>query len=329
MQDTFNSTPTQSNPGSWRGASQRWTAERFIAFARSVHGDRYDYSLVVYRNDDIHVVIICPQHGEFRQIPGKHKAGQGCRFCAATQRNYDRRLTLDDFLRRASEKHGERYDYQKVNITGVDSFCTITCRVHGDFEQTPYKHLRGQGCPGCRYISGGDSLRKTLVRFVEDARRVHGDKFDYSLVEYRRNGVLVTIVCPKHGQFQQTPANHLMGKGCRFCSRSLGEEAVEACLNKYGVTFIRQAKFDTCRNKVRLRFDFYLPDHMTLIEYDGLQHFEPVADFGGQFSHDQLKENDAIKTEWASSNGYTLLRIPYWEQSNIELHIVRLLEGAK
>lgn len=88
----------------------------------------------------------------------------------------------------------------------------ITCPIHGDFEQCPEKHLKGFGCPVC---SGRDGI--TTEKFIKRAKEIHGNKYDYSKVDYKDNKTKVTIICPKHGEFEQAPSNHLRSCGCRKC----------------------------------------------------------------------------------------------------------------
>ncbi len=137
----------------------RLTIETFLERARCVHGDKYDYSNVVYVNKDTKVAIICPEHGLFYQTPHNHAAGKGCPKCVA---NY--KLTQDDFIRKAKEVHGTNYDYTKTVYTKNAAKVIITCPMHGDFEQEANSHLQGHGCPVCGKMLQGGSLESRILR---------------------------------------------------------------------------------------------------------------------------------------------------------------------
>jgi len=184
----------------------------FIRDAISMHQDKYDYSKVEYKGVIEKVCIICPEHGEFWQSPRIHLRGCGCPICGSVKQNDATRLTKNDFIRKAREIHGYKYDYSKVNyINNLTKICII-CPKHGEFWQTPNKHLLGQGCPIC-----GGTKRLTTEEFIRKAREIHGDKYDYTKVDYINNSVKVCIICPEHGEFWQTPHNHLIGHGCPKC----------------------------------------------------------------------------------------------------------------
>lgn len=141
-----------------------------------------------------------------------------------------RRKPIEQVLQEFREVHGDRFDYSLVEYKSTMQKVVIVCPDHGAFEQTPLAHLRGQGCPQCGAKRRARSSRKTTKQFIEEAVMVHGKKYDYSLVKYRTNKEKVRILCPRHGEFLQTPADHLSGKGCRLCgieksaaSRSLGD----------------------------------------------------------------------------------------------------------
>lgn len=184
----------------------------FIRDAIGVHQDKYDYSKVEYKGVTEKVCIICPKHGEFWQSPRIHLRGCGCPICGSVKQNDATRLTKNDFVQKAREIHGCKYDYSKVNyINNLTKVC-INCAEHGEFWQTPNKHLLGQGCPIC-----GGTKRLTTEEFIRKAREIHGDKYDYSKVEYINNSTKVCIICPEHGEFLQTPHNHLIGHDCPKC----------------------------------------------------------------------------------------------------------------
>ena len=125
-----------------------------------------------------------------------------------------KRYTTKQFISKARNVHGDRYDYSEVRYVRSDEPVTIICPEHGPFGQEPRRHLQGRGCPSC----SKPSRHTTTEQFVEKARAVHGDRYDYSLVDYSLNSVKVTIVCRKHGPFNQTPNCHVnQGQGCPRC----------------------------------------------------------------------------------------------------------------
>lgn len=123
--------------------------KEFIKKAKKIHGDKYDYLKVEYKNNSTKVCIICPEHGEFWQIPNAHLNGNGCKFCAIEKRSEQRRLKLTDFIKKSSAIHNAKYDYSKVNYKNNETKVCIICPEHGEFWQTPHAHLNGQGCPKC------------------------------------------------------------------------------------------------------------------------------------------------------------------------------------
>lgn len=186
----------------------------FIAKALSVHGDRYDYSLVDYKTAMDPVKIICKVHGVFEQRPHDHLRGHGCRQCFLD----DHRLSTSDFVQKARLVHGDSYDYSLVNYQSSDDYVDIVCKKHGVFSQLARTHLSGHGCPLCGIESQADSLRFSFFEFLEMAHAAHGNKYDYSCVDYVDMGTDVKILCPEHGLFIQKPRSHVLGRGCPTCS---------------------------------------------------------------------------------------------------------------
>lgn len=193
--------------------AKKVTTEDFIRRARELHGDKYDYSKTVYVSATTPITIICPEHGEFQQRPVNHTMGRGCRDCAG-----NKPLTVAKFIERAQTKHGSRYDYSQVAFEGVENKITIICPEHGPFEQRVMTHLKGFNCPKCGRVSVAGKLGHSMDRFLSDARNAHGDKYDYSGVEYKNALSKVKINCPIHGAFLQTPASHVRGVACSKCS---------------------------------------------------------------------------------------------------------------
>ncbi len=186
----------------------------FIAEARKVHGRRYDYSKVCYSTVDEKVTIICRKHGPFEQSPYNHLKGHNCRDCSGLKKR-----TTESFISKAREVHGDYYDYSHVHYVNDREKVKIICPQHGAFPQSPNKHLAGQGCISCGVDQQHEQQRKTLKEFLNEARNIHGEQYDYSLVEYVNNRTPVTIICADHGEFSQAPEKHLAGQGCPDCAQ--------------------------------------------------------------------------------------------------------------
>jgi ribosomal protein L36 len=194
--------------------SRRLTTADFISKARQVHGDRYDYSKTNYVNNSIKITINCRDHGAFTQTPNNHLGNHGCPDCAGKKQ-----LTTETFIEKAKAAHGEKYDYSKVEYVSAHERVTIICPDHGPFQQTANAHRRGQGCPDCGRLVTESARRLTTEEFIPKAKAVHGDRYDYSQVEYLGRHKKVRIICSDHGQFVQTPGSHLSGRGCPKCGK--------------------------------------------------------------------------------------------------------------
>ena len=285
--------------------SKKLTTEEFIEKARKVHGDKYDYSNVEYINAKTKVEIICSIHGIFWQNPHDHLNKAGCSYCANEHRNDNSRLTTKEFIKRAKEVHGDKYDYSNAEYKGANIKLKIICPAHGIFEQTPSKHLnRKHGCPIC----SGQYMDTNL--FVQKARKVHGDKYDYSNTNYFNTNTKVKIICPIHGTFEQIPSDHLQSKGCPRCKSSKGEAEIRNYLKEQNIIFEEQKKFKDCKDERQLPYDFYVPEKRMLIEYQGNQHY--YNSFRKEL-HDwhRYKHHDWLKRKYAKGNNYQLLTISY------------------
>jgi Zn finger protein HypA/HybF involved in hydrogenase expression len=194
---------------------KKLTTIEFIEKAKKVNGNKYDYSLVKYVGGTIKVVIICPNHQQFEQSPKGHLKGKGCIKCGGTKK-----LTTIEFIEKAEKVHGNKYDYSLVKYVSGQIKVVIIYPIknHDQFEQTPTNHLQIHGCPKCAIILKAENLKMTQKDFIEKSKKVHGDKYDYSLVEYVGSKIKLNIICPDHQQFQQSPNQHLCGDGCPKCA---------------------------------------------------------------------------------------------------------------
>jgi very-short-patch-repair endonuclease len=180
----------------------------FIDKAKAIHGNKFDYSKVEYKNREKKIEIICDRHGSFFQHPYLHLRGHGCRKCSKTSKD-----TTAIFIKKARKVHGKKYDYSLVEYMGQNTAVSIGCLTHGVFTQKANEHLKGRGCAKC---SG--NVRDTLKSFIKKAYKVHGDIYDYTKVKYVNSLTKVTIVCKEHAEFRQVPNSHLQGRGCPECA---------------------------------------------------------------------------------------------------------------
>lgn len=198
----------------------KYTVEEFIQKAKAIHGDKYDYSKIQpFDKMSEKLCIICPTHGEFWQEAHGHLRGYGCLKCYYDSLKQSSRSNTQKFIERARKKHGDFFDYSKVDYkTRNDPVCII-CPKHGEFWQTPGNHLLARGCLECKKESAHNKYSLGKDNFIKKARKIHGDKYDYSKVDYYNNHSKITIICPEHGEFVQTANEHLVGRGCPICGK--------------------------------------------------------------------------------------------------------------
>lgn len=193
------------------------TTDKFIENSQKIHGDKYDYSQTNYIKSSLKLIIICREHGDFHQTANNHISGHGCPKCSNIKISKNLSKTMDFFINEACEKHNNEYSYDKVEYVNSNTKITITCRIHGDFEQKPANHLNGQGCAKCANLTKNQNKKLTTESFIEKSRIIHGEIYNYSKVRYLKSNIKVDLICKEHGTFKIKPNSHLAGQGCSKC----------------------------------------------------------------------------------------------------------------
>lgn len=207
---------------------KKLNTEQFIEKAKKVHGEnKYNYSKVNYTGHKNKVIIICNECGnEFTQTAGGHLHGQGCPKC-----NGGVKYTQEEFIEKAKEIHGDKYTYDKVNYVNSVTPVIVTCDLHGDFEIKPVRFLLGYGCACCNTAT---NIKYDTETFIEAAKKVHGDRYNYDKVNYININTPIIIKCNICGEeFTQRPHDHLCGHGCSNCNGGVKIDTQE---------FIRRAR---------------------------------------------------------------------------------------
>lgn len=203
-----------------------WDIEVFKKEARKQHGDKFDYSRVVLSGANGKILIVCPNHGEFEQTANGHLR-YGCYNC-----NPRRKRTSEDFIKEAKAVHGNKFDYSLVEYVRSDKKVLIICPKHGVFKQEPRNHLL-YDCSKCKF------QEKLLSNneFIKKCKEIHGDRYDYSLTEYKGCNNEVTIICKEHGEFRQEARVHQSGHHCKMC----GNGSISKAKTKTTQDFISDA----------------------------------------------------------------------------------------
>ena len=209
----------------------------FLTKSKAKHGDKYDYSRVVYAGSYEKVIIICPEHGEFLLAPISHQRGGMCQKCAAIQSKAKQRaVAKEQFLAKANRVHGGRYTYDMEGYAGSGKQLTITCPDHGKFSLLPMSHARGSGCPKCNIkITAKKGPAVTTESFIARLEDIYPGEYDASRVEYLGQNIPVTLICKQHGtEFTRNPRSLYMGYGCPICKvRRLAAEWLDGSMSKH------------------------------------------------------------------------------------------------
>jgi hypothetical protein len=206
----------------------------------------------------------------------------------------------------------------KIGDFGDSKNIYLECNKGHKYIQDRNNLLSNRGCNECRKEKITFSKEYVFSKFSE----IHGDLYRYKYDDYISLKSKIEITCRKGHIFFQKASNHLQGKGCPICRESIGERNISVYLENKGINFIRQKKFSDCKYISHLPFDFYIPSINTIIEYDGIQHFEPVELFGGLEEFEKTKIKDKIKNEYCSSSNIELYRISYKDNIKVTLDLV-------
>lgn len=273
----------------------RVTVDLFKKRATDIHAGVYDYSKVNFDKVRDPVTILCEKHGEFTQRAYSHLAGIGCPRCGDSSSGKKRKSTLESFLQVAKDKHGDAYDYSKTTYENTNAKTIIICHIHGDFLQSPKSHMGGQGCPKCKL--GG---RLSTAKFIEKAKKIHGDTYDYSKVVYTRINEPVEIGCAIHGDFFQVADVHVrQGSGCPACANS-------------GVSRIETELFEWVSSQMggvtRGNREIIKPKEIDIV----VEHLKLAIEFNGLYWHSEKyhdKNYHINKRRSVEEKGYRLISI--------------------
>lgn len=314
--------------------TKRKTVEEVKEDFRKKWGDFYDYSLITeYKNNKQQLPIRCREHDVFPMSANDHLRGRGCPKCA-NERTGDRcRMTLEEFLARARDVHGDYYDYSLItNENFVDSHTQvpILCPIHGLSPQTPHDHLSGRGCYKCGKQSMARKQSLTRDEVVRRCNEIFDNKYDYSLfTEYHSKKDIIQVICPDHGAWSVSVDNHLYRhSGCPHCKRSLGEERISKYLLSNNIDFKEQYRIKNeylfCGNTIMM-VDYYLPRFNTIIEYNGIQHYKENPLFNTRTLAQQQERDNAVRY-YCKEHGIKLIEIPYSDYDSIEKILAKELK---
>ena len=238
---------------------------------------------------------------------------QYCNECSKKQMRAKFAKTHEQFEKEIFDKLGEEYEVLSKYINTNTKILMKHLKCGHCWNVRPSAILnQNSRCPKCNT----NNIKKTTNNFKDEVHKIVGDEYEV-LGEYI---TAKTSILMKHNKCGNTwevePTNFLTYHSCIFCSpRSKGEDKIANILNKRNILFVREKRFDDCKGKKKLPFDFYLYDYNTLIEYDGIQHFKPSFN---EKEFKNIKINDEIKNKYCEEHSIKLLRIPYWEFDNIE-----------
>ena len=280
--------------------------EIFLTKAKAIWGDKFDYSKVDYESSGIKVCIICSKHGEFWQTPGHHIAGEQCPKCSQEEAVEKRKVLSEvQFLKTAHNKFPQ-YDYTRVEYINAKTPVEIVCPLHGAFWVTPDNFIRTCtiGCQKC-----AKNHRHSTEEWIVKATLIHKNKYNYSKVVYTNAHDKVCIICPKHGEFFQEANSHLMGSGCPKCQMRTSQLKL---YNRLKQDLQIDLEFDYKTEWLgKQSFDIYSKEYNFAVEYNGLQHYEPIDFFGGKTKLLNMQRLDSEKLQKCVKNNCLLFTLKY------------------
>lgn len=246
-----------------------------------------------------------------------------CRQTKTSEYNLRQRQSyLYDGIISVCKENGYTLLTNKEDIITADSRVKYMCNKHGVNETKAYTLFLGHGCPGCayEYKSSNAKLSPDLVeKRIGECGGTLLNKEDY----YRWDSKNLMVTCLDCGKPFLTSYYAYINRGGQICpncskTKSFGEYLVLSYLDDNKINYQREYRFNDCKDKVALPFDFYLPDYNAVIEYQGRQHYSDIEYFGGTEAFEKRKRHDKIKKQYCKDNKIKFIEIPYWENDNID-----------
>lgn len=243
------------------------------------------------------------------------KVKQYCNDCSIEELSERYSLGQQGFEDKVKNLLGDDY-----KILGQYKNCKTNIKMKHEkcgyvWDANPTSIQRGSKCPLC-----SNTFFKTTEIFKEEVKELCGDEFEV-IGEYINSHTKIKIKHIECGRiFEITPTNFLNYQSCIICTlegKSKGEEKIKEVLEKEGIEYKREKRFEDCKSKRTLPFDFYLPKYNMCIEYDGEQHFKPKFNYDEE-ALKEIQERDKVKTEYCKDKNIKLLRIKYTDFDDIE-----------
>jgi formate dehydrogenase assembly factor FdhD len=262
----------------------------------------------------LHKCLICGY--EWKVKPANLLSKKGCPNCANN-------------IKRTQEQYIQLLKDKNPNIEVQENYINANTPIYHKclkhdciWKVAPTSIINGGGCYKCGLEKLSKAQKKTNQAYVNELKIKNPTIIN--LEEYRGNNINIKLKCLKcNHEWIGNPENPLQGHGCPRCRISKGEERIEQWLITHNINYIPQKKFNDCKDIFCLPFDYYIPNDNKCIEYDGRQHFTPIAFFGGQKALEYLQRHDQIKNEYCEKNNIPLLRIPYY--ANVEEELEKFL----
>ena len=270
---------------------KRLLQKEYINRCNEKHNYKYDYSKIRYINKRTKIEIICKVHGSFWQEAGAHlHSGNGCPSCVNNIK-----YSFKDFVDKANIIHKNKFKYSdKCDNFDNHRYIEIRCPNHGIFKQKAYSHLIGKGCNKCAI----EDRTYTNEKFLQKANIIHNNQFTYPKLKYINSYTKINIKCRKHGNFLQSPHQHLTGKGCPKCFKTSSK--LEKEILKFVKSICKVVKSTDRELLGNLELDIVIPEHKLAIEVNGT-YWHYIKE-GGRNKH-------VLKSKLCKEKGYTLLHL--------------------
>lgn len=241
--------------------------------------------------------------------------GTRCPRCFGTHKK-----TNDEFTQEVKNLVGDEYIFLEPYVNAFTKIKVKHNKCGKVYKVEPHSFLKGQGCPSC-------SVRapKSVDQFTQEVFNLVGDEYTF-LDDYVNNYTKLRVKHNKCGHiYKVRPYSFLEGYGCPYCKISQGEKLVGSILSSFTISYECQKTFDDLKDTKPLSYDFYIPDQSILIEYQGIQHYQPTEYFGGKSKFKLQQKHDQMKADYAKAHHYNLIAIPYTEDtfSKIKKYLIK------